>query len=40
MNEHLQEEQVKQQGFSQQSAPQKTSPTPRNGDYIDFEEIK
>jgi hypothetical protein len=40
MHEHMQEEQVKQEAFNQQSATQKSSSTPRSADYIDFEEIK
>lgn len=40
MNDRMQEEQMKQQGFNQTSNTQKPSPTPRSGDYIDFEEVK
>jgi hypothetical protein len=40
MHEQMQQEQVKQQGFNQQAPAQKSSPSSRNEDYIDFEEIK
>ena len=40
MHDRVQEEQMKQQGFNGQSAAEKSSPGPRNEDYIDFEEIK
>jgi hypothetical protein len=40
MHEQMQEEQAKQQGFTQQPNTQKSSPAPRSGDYIDFEEVK
>lgn len=40
MHDQMQNEQVKQQGFNPASPSQKSSPTPRNNDYIDFEEIK
>ena len=40
MNDRMQEEQMKQQGFDQPSAAQKSSPVTRSGDYIDFEEVK
>ena len=39
MHEQMQQEQMKEEGFSQQSNPQKASATTA-GDYIDFEEIK
>jgi hypothetical protein len=40
MNDRMQEEQMKQQGFDQQTNAQKSSPAPRSSDYIDFEEVK
>ena len=40
MHDHMQEEQIKQQGFNQSSPAQKSSPASRSSDYIDFEEIK
>ncbi|MEI9808213.1 MAG: hypothetical protein WDO16_10225 [Bacteroidota bacterium] len=39
MHQRMREEQVKQGGFNQQTAPA-PSPKTRAGDYIDFEEIK
>ena len=40
MHDHMQKEQMKQEGFTQASTTQNPSPTPRSGDYIDFEEVK
>jgi hypothetical protein len=41
MHEQMEEQQMKQQGFHQQpDNTQKSSPAPRSGDYIDFEEVK
>ena len=40
MHDHVQKEQMKQEGFNQASNPQNPSPKPRSSDYIDFEEIK
>ena len=40
MHEYAQEQQMKQQGFNQSSAPPKSTVKTRGEDYIDFEEIK
>jgi len=40
MHDHMQKEQMKQEGFSPTSNTQNSSPKPRSSDYIDFEEIK
>jgi hypothetical protein len=40
MNDRMQENQNKHEGFSQASGTEKSSPASRSGDYIDFEEVK
>ena len=40
VHERMQEEQVKQQGFSQPASSQKAPSKSPGGEYIDFEEIK
>jgi hypothetical protein len=36
----MQDQMQQQQGFNQQATPEKSTPSPRREDYIDFEEIK
>jgi cell division protein FtsL len=40
MHDRVQEEQAKQQGFSQSATEQKSTSKAPSGDYIDFEEVK
>ena len=40
MNDRMQEQQMKQQGFNHQPTQQKSPSKSPGGDYIDFEEVK